>query len=109
YFPEKRVQLHSLQHLVHIVGGALVIESDDQPQRDEIARERIHEASAEAVFRNRPAKGVHDGIERLQRLPDFLDPQRENLWVIGWNFLPLQIRLRQCAASSLGEDGYLRG
>src|SRR5687768_11759683 len=100
--------LQPLEHLVDISRRLPVIQSDDEAERDQIARERIHEASAKGVERHRPAQGVNHRVERLLRLPDLLHAEREDLRVRRRDFLPLEIRLRQRSPRSLGENRYLR-
>src|SRR5687768_3125123 len=99
--------LQPLEHLVDISRRLPVIQSDNEAERDEIARERIHEASAKRVERHRPAEGVNHRVERLLRLPDLLYTERENLRVRRGDFLPIHIRLRQRSPCSLGENRYL--
>ena len=43
------MQLHPLQQLVHVERGVVVVEPDDEPERDEVRLERIHEAAAERI------------------------------------------------------------
>src|SRR6266550_7387252 len=103
---EKWVQLRALKHLVHIVRCPLVIKTDDESERDEIPRQRIHEGAAETIIRNGPTEGVHHCVEGLECLPDLFHAQREDLRIVGLDLLPLEIRLRQCAARSFGKYGY---
>ena len=107
--PERRAKLHPLQHLVHVVGSPLVVEAYHQSDGDEISGERIHEAAAETIVRDRPAKRVNDGVERLESLPDLLYTEREDLRIVRRYFLPFQVRLRQRPSRPLGQDRDLCG
>src|SRR2546430_17032870 len=51
---------------------------------------------------------MDDRIERPFGLPDFLYTEREDLRVLPSDLLPLEIRLRQHPARSLGQHGDLR-
>src|SRR5438270_8927607 len=79
---EERRRLETLKQLVNVECRLPVVESDHDSNRDHRRRERIHEASAKSIFRQRPPESVNDGIERLPGLPDFFYAKRENLWVL---------------------------
>ena len=83
------MQLHPLQQLVHVERRPPVVDADDDSERDEIRRQRIHEASAERIVRQRPAERVNDRVERLLRLPDLLHAEREDLRIVRADLLPL--------------------
>src|SRR6266576_6520152 len=80
-----------------------VIETDHEPERDEIRFERVHEAAAECILRQRPSQRVDHPTERLLRLPQLLYAEGKDLRILRRDPLPLAPRLRQQTPCSLGE------
>src|SRR5687767_11458102 len=103
------MELESLQQIVDVGRRLPVIESNHQSERDEIGRQRIHEASTERVERHRPAERVNYTVERLLRLPYLLYSEREDLRISRWDLLPVHVRLGERATRSFGEDSDLGG
>ena len=99
--PEERMQLHPLEQLVHVERCVVVVQPNDQPDRDLARPERIHEAAAERVSGERPAQRVDDAIQRPLDLPHLLHPEREDLGIRGPHLLPLAPGLRRASHGSL--------
>ncbi len=95
---DQRVPLESLQKQVDIEIGVLVIEADDQSERNLIFAVRVNETAAEGIGREWPAEGVDDPVQRFFDLPDLLDSQSKNLRVGRADALPLLPCLRKGAA-----------
>ena len=93
---------------MHVEGAVRVVEADHEAERDEVRRERVHEAAAERVARQWPPQRVDDRVERLSRLPQLLDAEREELRILARHLLPRAPRLRQHPARPLGEYRHLR-
>ena len=98
------MELHPLQQLVHVEARVVVVEPHDEAERHLGRAERIEEAAAEGVGRERPAQGVDDRVQRPLHLPDLLDAEREELRVGRAHLLPLAPGLAQRAAGALGDD-----
>ena len=73
---EERMALHPLQQHVHVERRLAVVEADHEAEGHEVRLQRIEEAAAEGVARQRPAQGVDDRVQRLLRLPELLHPER---------------------------------
>ena len=78
---EQRMELHPLQQLVDVETRVVVVEPDHETERHLRRAERVHEAAAERIGRERPAQRVDDGAKRLLHLPQLLHAEREELWV----------------------------
>ena len=103
------MQLHPLEQLVDVETGVVIVEPDHDAQGDPVGAHRIHEAAAERVGGERPAQRMDHDVERLLRLPDFLDAEREDLRVRRTDVLPLQVGLTQVAAGAFGKHGDAAG
>src|SRR5437762_53748 len=77
---EERRGFETLQQLVHIECRLFVVEPNHDSDRDHRVRERIHEASAECVLRQRPSESVNYCVEWFLGFPDLLYAQCKNLW-----------------------------
>src|SRR5690606_19187114 len=64
--------------------------------------------AAEGISRERPAEGVDDRVERDLGLPELLDAERIDLRVLLRDALPLEVRLREESARTLGERRHPR-
>src|SRR5467141_5037353 len=95
--------LQPLQQNMYVERCVAVIETDHEPERDEIRFERVHEAAAECSSRQRPSQRVDHTIERLFRLPQLFYAEGKDLRILRGDPLPLTPRLRQQAPRSLGE------
>ena len=100
---QERMPLELLEQDVHVQTGIAIVEAHDEPQRNEVRLERIHEAPAECIAGQRPTERVDHAIERSLRLPQLFHAQREDLWVVGRDALPLTPRLREQPPRPLGE------
>ena len=103
------MQFHPLEQAVHVERAVPVVEADHEPERDEVGRERVHEAPAEGVPRQRPSQRVDDPVELVPRLPQLFDAEGEQLRIRGRHLLPRAPRLRQHPAGPLGQYRHLRG
>ena len=103
------MELHALQHVVDVEAGVLIIESDGEAERDQILCQRIHETSAEGVAGKRPSHRMDHPVQRHPGFPQLLDPEGEDLGIVGANALPRQVSLREWPACTLRENGYPSG
>ena len=87
----------------------MVVEADHQAERHLGRAERVDEAAAERVGRERPAQRVDDAVERPLHLPDLLHAEREDLRVGRADLLPLAPRLAQRPRVPSASDRHLRG
>src|SRR5205823_11684325 len=92
---KQRMELHSLQQAMDVQRAVQVVQADHETERDEVRRQRVHEAAAEGIARQRPPQRVDDRVERLPRLPQLLDAEREELRILARHTLPRAPRLGQ--------------
>jgi hypothetical protein len=93
--------LHLLQEDVDVERRLAVVEAHDEAEGEEVRLQRVEEAAAEGVARQRPAQGVDDRVQRALRLPELLHPQRVDHRIVGPDLLPAQPGLGQGAARAL--------
>ncbi len=94
---EERMQLHPLQQLVHVEARVVVVEPDDQAERDLVGAERIHEASAECVGREAASRGCGSRRRAGARSPR--PPSRRARRAADWAS-PTRCHSRQACASA---------
>ncbi len=95
---EEGMLLHLLQQDVHVQRRLPIVEAHHEPERQEVGLERIEEAAAESVARQRPAQRVDDRVQRPLRFPQLLDPEGIDHGVGGAHLLPAQPGLGEGAA-----------
>src|SRR5919108_572717 len=81
----------------------MIVQPDDDAERNDVRLEWIHERAAERVMRQWPAERMHDRLQRPLRFPDLLDSERVDLGVLTRDVLPIEVRLRECAARAFRE------
>ena len=103
------MELHSLQQAMDVQRAVQVVQADHETERDEVRRQRVHEAAAEGIARQRPPQRVDDRVERLPRLPQLLDAEREELRILARHTLPRAPRLGQEASCPFRQHRHLGG